>query len=132
MSFNKFTRLFVLAPRFLLLTMTMDKGEKKKSSKDEVTDFEVYDYYFTGIEEIFYEYGSKIIVLHMPYMSFDLPGTALIEALDYHPDILMVNGLEAVKSLNVPPMEYEKRHPQPAAHEAYAWEAIKMISVNQE
>ena len=132
MSMKKFTRLFVLAPRFLLLTMTMDKGDTKKGGMDEVTDLELYNYYFTGITEIFSDYGSKIIVLYMPHMSFDLPGAALLEALKYHPDIILADGLQAVKHFNIPPTEYEKRHPQPKAHEAYAWETIKVISADRE
>lgn len=110
--------------------MTMDRGDSKKSSKDEVTDSEVYNFYFNEIEEIFSDYGSKIIVLYMPYLSFDLPDKALTEVLTRHPDILMVNGFQAVKDFNVPPIEFEKRHPQPKAHEAYAWEAIKVIGLD--
>lgn len=110
--------------------MTMDKGEKQEVSNKDVTDFEVYNYYFTEIENIFSDYGSKIIVLYMPYLSFDLPGKGLTEALSKHPEILMVNGSQAVKDFNVPTLEFEKRHPQPKAHEAYAWEAIKVIGLN--
>jgi hypothetical protein len=131
MSAGRFFRLFAMVPRFIgRLFRTAPPAVKGHAANDApgISDYEVYDFYFTGIEDVFSEYGSTIVVLYMPYMGFDLPDQALVDALKAHPDILLVDGYKAINDREVPPAQYEKRHPRPEAHRAYALEALKILS----
>jgi hypothetical protein len=87
----------------------------------QVTDFEVYDFYFSGIEKVFSGYNTTIIMLFMPNLNSDeLPDRALIEAVAAHPGIIPVNGLHAIQLYDVSVRDYMRKHPQPPAHMAYA------------
>lgn len=130
MSFRKFVKIFFVAPQYINLFLTNGK-KSKKSDKDaghDVTDYEIYDLYFSAIEKTFSSYGSQIIVLYMPNLSFDMPDQALIDVLANHPEIILVEGQIAVDRFNVSSSEYQRKHPQPEAHRAYAWETIKLIN----
>lgn len=98
-----------------------------RTYRSDVTDLEVYDFYFTGIEKIFASYGSRIIVLFMPRRHDENPDRFLKEALAAHPGIIFVNGMEAINRYEIPTGEYQARHPQPPAHLAYAREILEKI-----
>lgn len=128
MSGNKFFSIFLAAPRYLYQRIKNNKilknrGRTTFSSK--VTDYEIYDFYFTAIEELFSTYDSQIIVLYMPATTNEHPGGALKRAIKDHPEILFVNGLDALDMHQVPSSDYHRTHPKPAAHNAYAKETIK-------
>lgn len=130
LNFEKFWKIFVIAPSYVKMFLTMDKSKgaaRNKTNNENVSDFEVYNFYFTAIEEVFSSYGTQIIVLYMPNRSFDIPDEALLEALEVHPDFILVNGQEAVKRFGLEDREYISRHPQAGAHQAYAWEIITSI-----
>lgn len=130
MNFEKFRKIFVIAPSYVKMFLTMDRSKgasKNKTYNENVTDFEIYDFYLTEMEKVFSSYNTQIIVLYMPYRSFDIPDKALMEALALHPDIILVDGHEAVKRFNLKDREYISRHPQPEAHQAFAWETISNI-----
>jgi hypothetical protein len=131
MSFRKFIRIFTAAPRYVHLYLKYNRlaqGMKMKSFKNSVTDAEVYEFYFTGIEDLFSSYNSRIIVLFMPNKySDEQPGDALLEALARHPAILFADGYQALQRYGVPSREYAIRHPQPAAHRAYSLEVLNAV-----
>lgn len=131
MSLNKFFRLFAMTPSYVHLFLTSDKSNmkaKKGLVQSDVSDFEVYDFYFSSIKETFAPYGTKIIVLHMPYMKFNVPDQALIDALKKYPEIILVDGLDGIREHDVADAEFERRHPKAAAHQAYAWEVLSVLS----
>ena len=130
MSFKKFVKIFFIVPQILPLYLTNSQKSGKSGEavyNDNVTDFEIYDYYFTAIENLFSPYGTQVIVLYMPYLPFDIPDKALTEVIAKHPDIIFVDGHKAVNKFNIPESEYRARHPQPAVHKSYAWETIEMM-----
>lgn len=130
LSFKKFTKIFFLIPQYLPLYFSGGQKGKSKSSTapvGRIPDLEVYDFYFTGVEEVFADYGSKIIVLFMPNSPRNPPDQALLDALALHPDIIFVNGLEANTRFEVPAEEYQAKHPQIPAHMAYGRETLRMI-----
>jgi hypothetical protein len=124
LSFNKFFRIFRSGPRFAYLYMKSSRSAVAMNSaarSGQVTDFEVYDFYFSGIEKVFSGYNTTIIMLFMPNLNSDeLPDRALIEAVAAHPGIIPVNGLHAIQLYDVSVRDYMRKHPQPPAHMAYA------------
>ncbi|MCF8236069.1 MAG: hypothetical protein K9G67_13930 [Bacteroidales bacterium] len=131
LSFGKFFRIFFAAPKYVYLYIKSRQSDGKTRSYGTagslVTDVELYDFYFGRIEKLFGKYNSRIIALYMPSTVNDHPGEAIRKALKKHPDIILVDGMKAIKEFDVPPREYKGIHPQPAAHEAYAWATIKEI-----
>lgn len=130
LSFRKFAKIFFIAPQYLHLFLTgrQERGrDAKPDYSGKISDFEVYDYYFTAIEDIFSPYGSRIIVLYMPNSPNEKPGQELLEAVSRHPGIIFVNGQEALTRYGVPASEFQAKHPQPAAHGAYARAMLEIL-----
>jgi hypothetical protein len=95
--------------------------------RDSVSDYEIYDFYFTGIERVFADYQSRIIVLFMPVSPYNYPDAAIQQAVDHHPGILFVDGSKAITQYSVPENAYRGRHPRPSAHMAYAQETLHTL-----
>lgn len=127
MSLRKLSKLFFAAPRYVYLYIRnnrMAQEMKMRNLQQEVSDFQVYDFYFSGIEEVFSSYGARVLVLYMPN-SYDEPiARALREALARHPGITLVDGLQAIHANGVSGNDYVRKHPQPPAHQAYALDII--------
>lgn len=129
-SLKKFVTIFMAVPRFVYIFLknnSLLKGGRKFNPDSKVSDYDVYDFYFTGIENLFSSSQTQVIVLFMPNKANDRPDKALIKAMADHPDIIFVNGLEAVKKHNVPIKDYKGIHPRPSTHRAFALETINMI-----
>lgn len=130
LSLVKFTKIFTAVPQFVYIYLKNNRLFKKmrgQNSANKVSDYDVYNYYFTGIENIFSSTQTSIIVLYMPITDKDHPDKALIKAMANHPDIIFVDGLRAVKKYETPVKSYKGKHPQPEAHEAYALETISLL-----
>jgi len=132
LSAGKFFRIFFSGPRFAYLYMKNSRLAGKMNSmatSNPVTDFEIYDFYFSGIEKVFSEYDTKIIMLFMPNQDSDeLPDRALVDAVAAHPAIIPVNGLHAIQKYDVSVRDYMRKHPQPPAHKAYAQLIVEVIN----
>jgi hypothetical protein len=132
LSFKKFGKIFSSVPRYIFLYLKYNRlaqGLKIGTFQNNVSDYEVYDFYFSGIESLFSGYGSRIIVLFMPSKYFnEQPDSALLKAVANHPGIIFVDGYQAIQKHGVPARDYTIRHPQPPAHRAYAQEIIDAIS----
>jgi hypothetical protein len=127
MNGRKFFSLFFAAPKYVYLYLKNNRlvqETKIRDSSQEVSDFEIYDFYFSGIEEVFSTYGTRIIVLFMPNSNHEQPGRALVEAVKLHPGIILVDGMQAVQRHGVQNRDYAIVHPQPPAHLAYAREIV--------
>lgn len=134
MSFKKFVKIFIAAPRYVYLYIKNNRLYQKLREhkfRNEVSDYDVYDFYFTGIESLFSDYKTKIIVLFMPNTPNENPDKALQKAITNHPGIILVNGLQALKKYSVPTRDYQGKHPRPTAHRAYARETINSIKALQ-
>lgn len=130
LSFRKFARIFFSAPRYLYLFTKYNKlvqDIRSRTFRNDVKDIEVYDFYFSGIKEVFSDDDTRILVLFMPRRSDEKPDRALKEALAKHPEIILVNGLEAIQKYGVATRDYQAQHPQPAAHNSYGREIVHAI-----
>ncbi|MCD4772970.1 MAG: hypothetical protein K8R41_06255, partial [Bacteroidales bacterium] len=130
MSFKKFVKIFFVAPRYVYLYLKNKLLYQKQGKHDfnnDVSDYDVYDFYFTGIEKLFSNYRTKIIVLFMPTSPNNQPDEALKNAVANHPDFIFVNGLQALKKYSISTREYQGKHPQADAHMVYALETIDLI-----
>ncbi|MDZ7740286.1 MAG: hypothetical protein U5Q03_00565 [Bacteroidota bacterium] len=131
MTFNKFFRIFLKAPGIYITYVKSKpflngkgKGRNSKSGSD-IANYEIYDFYFSGIKKIFDEYDAKIIVLYMPTSPNNRPDNQITMALNKHRDLIFANGSEAVKKHDVPASDYQAVHPQTKAHRAYALEIME-------
>lgn len=134
LSPRKFFKLFAAAPGYVYLYVKNNQMAQKWRSRtlqNDLTDYQAYDFYFTGIEEIFSEFGSKIIILYLPNKHNEDPARDLLRAVEDHPGLLFANGLEAIEKYGVPHRQYQGRHPQPAAHEAYGRAIVDVVEGNQ-
>lgn len=130
LSIGKFVKIFMAVPRFVYVYLKnnrLSQKMRKLKSNTGVSEYDVYDFYFTGIENLFSSPQTRIIVLFMPNRANDHPDKALIKAIANHPDIIFVNGFQAVKKHGVSTRDYQGKHPRPAAHQAYALEAIGLM-----
>ncbi len=130
LSAGKFFSLFFAAPKYVFLYLKNNRlaqEVKIRDARKEVSDLEVYDFYFSGIEEVFSEYGTRIIVLFMPNSFDEQPGRALTMALERHPGIILADGMQALQQYGVPTQEYARVHPRPAAHKAYGREIARAV-----
>ena len=69
-------------------------------------------------------------MLYMPNRHNEKPAGDLLRAVADHTGILFVNGLEAIEKYGVPHRQYQGRHPQPAAHEAYGRAIVDVVEGN--
>ncbi len=129
-SFEKYAKIFMAVPRFLYIYLknhSLYKNMSKYYLEPKVTAYEVYDYYFTGIEKLFPDPQTRIIVLYMPVSTQDKPDEALLKVLAEKPRLVLVDGAQAVQDYGVDKKYYQGRHPQPQAHLAYARAALSVI-----
>jgi hypothetical protein len=130
MSFKRFVKIYISVPRYIYIFLKnkrLAQKLKNHSVQNDVSDFEVYDYYFSGIEDVFSGENTRIIVLFMPNAQNERPGDALIKAIANHPGIIFADGLEAIKKYQVPVRDYVGKHPQPFTHLAYAREILLSV-----
>ena len=128
-NLSKFTKIFFAIPKFIYIyvqNIGIYKNSRGFAAQNKISDYEIYDFYFTGIESIF-SYNTKIIVLFMPIKGNDQPNQDLLKAVANHPKILFVDGLKAIQKYEVPISEYQGKHPQPKAHQAYANETLNNL-----
>lgn len=133
MDFKKLTKIFFAAPRYVYLYVKNNRLTQEirmRNLQEDVSDFQVYDFYFSGIEEVFSAYGSRIIVLFMPNSFDEQPSRAMKEALARHPGITLADGHQAIQKYGVSISEYVRKHPQPPAHRAYAMETMKVAATD--
>jgi hypothetical protein len=131
MSLKRFVKIFISVPRYIYLYLKnnqLTQKVKNRAFPNDATDYEVYDFYFTGIEKVFADYHCRIIVLFMPNQPNEQPDGALKKAIANHPGIILVDGLDAIKKYEVPVKDYQGKHPQPFTHLAYAREILQTIS----
>ncbi|MCF6170929.1 MAG: hypothetical protein L3J66_08135 [Bacteroidales bacterium] len=130
MNFGKFFKIFFAIPRFAFVYLKNNQLLQKMKGghiENTLSDYALYNFYFSEIEKVFAPFNSKLIVLYMPVKEQEHPGEALTKALSNHQDIAFVNGAQAIKNYHIPKTEYKGKHPQPAAHMAYAREAIRLL-----
>lgn len=130
LSLKKFNKIFFAVPRFVFIYLknsSLSQKVREIKPNSRLTDFEIYNFYFTNIEAVFSSYRSKIIVLFLTMSPEDKPGEGLMKAIAAHPDIIFVDGRQAIKNYNVPLKDYKGKHPQPAAHKAYGLETATKI-----
>jgi hypothetical protein len=130
LSIKRFIKIFIAVPRYIYLYVKNNRLAKELQSgsfQNDVSDYEVYDFYFSGIESVFSDYGSQIIVLYMPNSIDEPPDKALKKAIADHPGIILVDGLQAIRKGGVLSIDYAGIHPRPDAHKAYAEEIIDRI-----
>ncbi len=132
LTFKKFSKIFMLVPQYLRDRMTNTRLQEQlqaNAADNQVTNFDIYDYYFTNIENTFSAYGSRIVVLLMSVTLDEQPDEGLKNALAKHPQIMLVNGHKALEKYQVPLSDYVNIHPQPLAHLAYAHETVDFIKL---
>lgn len=130
LSFKKFVKIFFAVPGYInifIKSKRLSQQIKSRTFQNDASDFEIYDFYFSGIEKVFSGSSAQIIVLYMPNRQGEQPGAALMSSLAAHPGIIFVDGLQAIKKYGVPVHDYQGRHPQPAAHRAYAQEIVDAV-----
>jgi hypothetical protein len=135
MSIKKFSKIFINVPRFIYIYLKNNRLAKKVEGgpfQKDISDFEVYDFYFSGIESLFSDYGAQIIVLFMPVKDNEPPDKALKQAIAKHPGIILVDGLQAIQKYGVASRDYVGIHPKPTAHKAYAQEIVEAIGMNSQ
>lgn len=135
LTFRRFVKIFISAPRYIYLYLKNNRiAQKLKMGayKSDVSDFEVYDFYFSRIESIFSGHNARIIVLFMPNKPEEGPDNALKQALAKHPGIIFADGLHSLQTHRVSILDYVGIHPTPVAHRAYAQEILDVLWRKQE
>jgi len=130
LNFKKFSKIFFAIPRFAYVYLknnSLSQQVRQIKPGTLLSDYEIYDFYFTNIESVFSSYHSKIIVLYMPMSPDDQPSEGLMKAIAAHPDIIFVDGKQAIKKYNVPLKDYKSKHPQVSAHKAYGLETVSTM-----
>lgn len=134
LNFRKFTKIFFAIPRFIYIyfvNSSLSQKVKEMNPNNRLSDFEIYDFYFTSIEQIFSSYHSKIIVLYMPVSPDEQAPEGFMKAISAHPQIILVDGNLAISKYHVPLKDYKSKHPQAAAHKAYGLQTISAIKSSE-
>jgi len=131
MNLKRFLKVFFSVPRYIYFYLKNNRLAQKLRNRtfhNDVSDFEVYNFYFSEIENVFSGYNSQIIVLFMPNKQNEQPDSALKKAVANHPGIVLVDGMQAINKYQVPVQDYRGKHPRPFTHLAYAREILHSIS----
>jgi hypothetical protein len=114
-NFRCFRSMFLLVPRVFLLNLW-----KTMFKKSDIDSSELYDFLIGEIKRIIAPYETQFVILWMPANENDTLDNGLKKALRRYPDVILVNGAEALKRYGVDTRQYSGIHPHYKAHEAYA------------
>jgi hypothetical protein len=124
LTFGRYLRLLWFSRRIIAA-----ERARKNFVKAKVSTHQLYHFVLSGIKERMSKYNSKLVVLWMPRIANKIePGLAA--AVKGFKNVILVDGLEALKENNVEPKHYYNRHPLKKAHAAYAQALIERISKN--
>jgi hypothetical protein len=115
-------------PRVLRANFAGGRLRRTLNEKLPFPSARLYEFVLGEVEKNVDE-GATLVVLALsvnPARPID-PG--LVAAVRRHPRFLLVDGARALRDANVPPEAYCcGRHPQPAAHEAYATAVVRALA----
>jgi hypothetical protein len=113
--FTCFRNMFFLMPRVFMLNTW-----KMMFRSPDIDSYELYNFMIGEIKRIIAPYGTQFVILWLPADENDTLDDGLKNALRRYPDVILVNGAQALKRYNVDPGQYSGIHPKYKAHEAYA------------
>ena len=123
LTFARYLRLISISPRVSKANL-----DHKKFKKPRVSSRELYDFVIGRITGILREYDPTIVILRMPYLDEEEIDAGLVESIKGFGNVLLVDGLTALKKYKVPREYYYKRHPSVEAHAAYAQALVETIT----
>ncbi|MDD5355751.1 MAG: hypothetical protein PHY56_04405, partial [Candidatus Omnitrophica bacterium] len=121
--FKCFRGMFFSLPRIFLLNVW-----KASFKKPDIDSYELYDFVIGEIKRIIAPYGTQFVILWMPADENDKLDNGLTKALNGYPDVILINGAQALKRYGVDRRQYSGIHPKRGAHEAYANEIFLHLS----
>ncbi len=124
LDFKRFYLMSLIVPQLLYANFIKKIYTYEKSN---INSFELYDFVITEIKKIISPYQMKFIILWMPVEENEHLEEGLKKAVEKHSDVILVNGIDAIKKYNIKSKEYIHIHPRPKAHQAYAREILAKI-----
>jgi hypothetical protein len=115
LTFGRYLRLISISPRISKANL-----DHRNFKKPRISSRELYDFVIGKMTGILRKYGATIVILQMPYLDEEEIDAGLVESIKGFENVLLVDGIKALKKYKVPRECYYKRHPAVEAHAAYA------------
>jgi hypothetical protein len=113
------TRDVVLVPR-VWFARAYGRTLPDPGSQATLSDEAIYEFVLTELGEIARKHNMRFAILWLPHHDVEAVNPRLIKVLSTHPDVILVDGNEAMRDEHVPAREFADRHPSAIAHAAYA------------
>ncbi|MCX6582247.1 MAG: hypothetical protein NT166_18910 [Candidatus Aminicenantes bacterium] len=123
LTLGRYLRLISISPRVSKANL-----DQRNFKKPRISSRELYDFVIGKMTGILRKYGATIVILRMPYLDEEEIDAGLVESIKGFENVLLVDGLKALKKYNVSRECYYKRHPSVEAHAAYARALMEAIT----
>jgi hypothetical protein len=89
-------------------------------SQSTLADAALYEFIVGELARIARAYEMTLAILWLPHHDVEAVNPWLVQVLGKHPEVVLIDGNEAMRLEKVPAQEFADRHPSAIAHAAYA------------
>jgi hypothetical protein len=89
-------------------------------SQATLKDEAIYEFVLSELGDIARKHKMRLAILWLPHHDVEAVNPRLIKVLSTHPDVILIDGNDAMRDEHVPAQEFADRHPSAVAHAAYA------------
>lgn len=116
---SRMIRLGGLVPRVWFARM-YQRTLPDPGSQSTLADDALYEFVVGELARIARAHDMKLAILWLPHHDVEPVNPRLVQVLAKHPDVVLIDGNEAMRLEQVPAQEFADRHPSALAHAAYA------------
>lgn len=96
-------------------------------SQSTLRDEAIYEFVTTELGDIARRHNMRLAILWLPHHEVEAVNPTLVQVLSKHPDIILIDGNEAMRHHSVPSQEFADRHPSVMAHAGYARHVAEIL-----
>lgn len=96
-------------------------------SQATLSDEAIYQFVTGELGEIARRHNMRLAILWLPHHEVEAVNPTLLKVLSKHPDVILIDGNEAMQHHSVPSQEFADRHPSAIAHAGYARHVAEIL-----
>jgi hypothetical protein len=116
----------MLVPRVWFARMygrTLSDPGSQATLRDEA----IYEFVLSELSDIARRHDMRVAILWLPHHDVEAVNPKLAQAASRHPDVILIDGNEAMRDEHVPAPEFADRHPSAKAHAGYAHHVAEIL-----
>ena len=96
-------------------------------SQATLADEALYEFVVSELTAIARKHDARVAILWLPHHDVEAVNPRLVQVLSKYPDVIIIDGNEAMQHQRVPAQEFADRHPSPIAHGGYARHVAEVL-----